>query len=74
MSAPTIEEKFARFFIGGCDVIVACLSGLFGHLELDWLARLLLAHGCAIDCVTMRRDVLDPQSDDVASLDPAIDG
>src|SRR6266436_9128906 len=50
------------------------LSGLFCHLELDRLARLLLAHSCTIDRATMRIDVLDAQADDVASSKVAIDG
>jgi hypothetical protein len=47
--ATAAEEKFAGLFPGGSEVIVDRLSGLFRHLELDRLARLLLPHGSAID-------------------------
>ena len=46
--ATAAEEKFAGPFPGGGEVIVDRLSGLFRHLELDRLARLLLPHGSAI--------------------------
>jgi hypothetical protein len=58
---------------GRLDVIVDRLSGLLRHLEPDGLAGLLLAHGCPIDGMTMRSNVLDPQADDVASSKLAID-
>jgi hypothetical protein len=48
--APAVE---AESRIRGCDVTVDSLSGLFGYLELDWLARFPLSHGCAIDRVTL---------------------
>ena len=72
--ATAAEEEFAGLFLGGGDVIVDRLSGLFCHLELDRLARLLLPHGSAIDRKTMRSDVLDAQADDVTSSKLAIDG
>jgi hypothetical protein len=37
------EKEFTGLFLGGCDVVVDRFSGLFRHLELDWLAGLLLA-------------------------------
>jgi hypothetical protein len=43
-TATAAEEEFTGLSLGGCDVIVDRLPGLFCHLELDWLARLLLAH------------------------------
>jgi hypothetical protein len=46
--ATAAEDKFAGLFPGGSEVIVDRLSGLFRHLELDRLARLLLPHGSAI--------------------------
>src|SRR5208282_661571 len=72
--ATTAEEELAGFFLGGGEVIVDRLSGLFCQFELDRLARLFLAHGCAIDRVTMRRNVLHPQADDIASSELAIYG
>ena len=74
-SPPTTagEEELTRFLVGGRDVAVDCLSGLFRHLEPDGLARLLLAHGCAIDGMTMGSDVFNLQADDVASSELAVD-
>jgi hypothetical protein len=72
--ATAAEEKFAGLFPDGSEVIVDRLSGLFRHLELDRLARLLLPHGSPIDRKTMRSDVLDAQAYDVTSSKLAIDG
>jgi hypothetical protein len=73
-TATAVEEELTRFFIGGCDVTVNGLSGLFRHLEPHSLAGLLLAHGCAIDSMTMGSNVFDPQGDDITSSELAIDG
>ena len=72
--ATAAEEELAGFFLGGGEVIVDRLSGLLCQFELDRLARLFLAHGCSIDRVTMRRNVLHPQADDIASPELAIYG
>jgi hypothetical protein len=56
------------------DVTVDRLSGLLRPLEPDGLAGLLLANGSTIDSVTMRSNVLHPQTDDIASWDLAING
>jgi hypothetical protein len=65
------EEELTWLLIGASDVTVDRLSGLLRHLEPDRLAGLLLAHGRAIDQVTMRRNVLAPQADDIASCELA---
>ena len=74
-SPPTTagEEELTRLLVGGRDVAVDCLSGLFRHLEPDGLARLLLAHGCPIDSVTVGSNVFDPQGHDITSSELAID-
>jgi hypothetical protein len=68
------KEVLAWFLIGGSDIIIDRLAGLLCHLEPDRLAGLPLAHGCPIDRMTMRSNVLDPQADNVASSELAIDG
>jgi hypothetical protein len=68
------EEELARLLTGGSDVTADRLSGLLRHLEPDGLTGLLLAHGCSVDSVTMRSNVLHRQADDVASSELAIDG
>jgi hypothetical protein len=59
--------------IGRSAVTVDCLTGLFRHLEPDGVTGLLLAHGCSVDGVTMRSNVLHPQAHYVASSELAIE-
>jgi hypothetical protein len=65
-TATAAEEELARLLTGGSDVTVDRFSGLLRHLKPNRLAGFLLAHRCAVDSVTMRRNVLDPQADYVA--------
>ena len=58
-TATAAEEELTRLLVGGCDVAVHRLSGLFRHLEPDRLARLLLAHGRPIDRMTMGSNIFD---------------
>jgi len=73
-TATAAEEEIAWLLAGGSDVIVDRFTGLLRHLKLDGLAGLFLTHGCSVDRVTMRRNVLHPQADDVAASELAIDG
>src|SRR6516162_3999355 len=73
-TATAAEEELTRLLVGGCDVTVDGLSGLFRHREPYRLASLLLAHGCPIDSMTMGSNVFDLQADDVTSSELAIDG
>jgi hypothetical protein len=68
------EQELVRLLIGGSDVIIDRLPGLLRHLKPNRLAGLPLAHRSAIDRVTVRSDLLDPQTDDVASSELTIDG
>jgi hypothetical protein len=74
LTATGTEEELARLLTCASDVAVDRLSGLLRDLKSDGLASFLLAHGCPIDRVTMRSNVLDPQADDIASSELAIDG
>src|SRR5215471_9894977 len=71
-SATTAKQELGWFLIGGSEIIVDRLSRLFGHFEPYRLASLPLVHCCAIDRVTMRSNVLDPQAHDVASSELTI--
>ena len=73
-TATAAEEELARLLTGGSDVTIDRLSGLLRHLEPDGLASLLLAHGRSINSMPVRSNVLDPQADDIASSELAIDG
>jgi hypothetical protein len=68
------EKELAWLRTGAPDITVDRLTGLLRHLKPDGLAGLPLAHGCPINCVTMRSNILDPQAKDVASSKLAIDG
>src|SRR5215469_5796965 len=72
-TATAAEEELTRLLVGGCDVAVYRLSGLFRHFKLDRLARLLLAHRRPIDRMTMGSNVFDLQPDDVTSSELAVD-
>ena len=61
------EEKLARFLVRCSEIVVGGFSSLLRHLEPDRLASLPLAHIRPIYCVTVGSDVLDLQTDDVAS-------
>src|SRR5215471_13424375 len=71
--AAAAEQELARLLIGRSDVIVDRLPGLLRHLKPNGLTGLPLAHRSAIDRVTVRSDVLDPQTDDVASAEFTVD-
>src|SRR5215472_16253297 len=53
------QKRLPRLLVGGCDVTVDRLSGLFRQLEPDRLAGLLLTHGCPIHGMTMGSNVFD---------------
>src|SRR5262245_16263066 len=66
-SRAAAEKEIARLLTRGSDVTVDRFSGLLRLLEPDRLAGLLLAHGRTIDGVTMRRNVLHLQADNVTA-------
>ena len=59
---------------GRPDVVVHRLAGLFRQFEPDRPPGLFLAYGRAIAGITIRRNVLDPESDDIAAPQLAVDG
>src|SRR5258708_14839733 len=51
------EQEFAGLSVCRADVVIRRLPGLFGNLESHRHAGLLLAHCCALDGVSVRRNV-----------------
>src|SRR5215217_6523996 len=68
------EQEFARLPACSTDVIVDRLPGLLGHLESNRLARLLLADRCSIDRISVRGNVLNFESYNIATAQLAVDG
>src|SRR5579862_6699664 len=68
------EQELAGLLSGCPDVTVNRLAGLFGQFEPDRTPGLYLAHGCPIDVIAIRRNVLDLESDDIAASQLAVDG
>ena len=73
--APTApgEQVLTWPLAGFLQEVVNGLSGLIRQLELDWSSGLLLPDGRAIDRIAIRSDILDPQGDDVATTQLAVD-
>ena len=55
-------------------MIINCLAGLLCDLEADGPSCFALAHGGAINSITIGSDVRDPKANDVTSTKFAIDG
>jgi hypothetical protein len=53
--------------------VVNGLPGLIRQLELDWSPGLLLPDGRAVDRIVIWSDIFDPQGDDVATTQLAVD-
>src|ERR1022692_2322008 len=67
------EQKIVGLSVRGADVIIDRLPGLFGHLEPHRHAGLFLAHRGTLDGVTVRRNVLYLEGDDIAPAQLAVD-
>src|SRR5437764_15162231 len=67
------EQKFARFLARGFDVIVDRLPRLPRQFKPDGPTGLLLPHCGAIDGIPARRNVLDPNCDNIAAPQLAVD-
>ena len=68
------EQELAGLLTRRPDVVVHRLAGLFRQFEPDRPPGLFLAYGRAIAGITIRRNVLDPESDDIAASQLAVDG
>ena len=72
-AAPTREQKFARPFASGSQVVINSLSGLLRQFEPNRLTGFLLADGCPIGCIAIRCDILDFQRNDIAAAKLTVD-
>jgi hypothetical protein len=68
------EHEFAGLLTGRPDVVVHCLTSLFRQFEPDRPPGLFLAYGRSIARITIRRNVFDLESDDIAASQLAVDG
>jgi hypothetical protein len=50
------------------------LDGFDPSTRLHWSPRLPLPHGCAIDCIAIRSNIIDLQGDNIATTELAVDG
>jgi hypothetical protein len=57
----------------GSYVLIDCLARLFCQLEPDRLTRFLLPHSGTFDCISIWRNVLDFESDDITAAQLAVD-
>jgi hypothetical protein len=67
------KHEFPWLFGAGDDECVDGLPSLLGQFEPDRLLGLLLSYGCSFGSISVWGDVLDLQSDDIASTQFAID-
>src|SRR5690242_18812279 len=70
---PTREQKFARPFAGGCQIVIDSLSGLLGQFKPNGMTGFLLANRCSIGCIAIRCNILDFQSNNVAAAKLTVD-
>jgi len=72
-TATAREEEFSRLLPGALEVCVNGFACLLRQLELDRYPRLSLSVRRAIDGMAVRSDVFDPQVDDIAAPELAVD-
>jgi len=68
------KKEISSLAVGRAEVVIERLPGLFGELKPHRPASFLLTHRCAINSVSMRGNVLDFESDDIATAQLAVDG
>ena len=73
---PTLRGKkeISSLAVGGAEVVIERLPGLFGELKPHRPASFLLTHRCTLNGVAVRGNVLDFESDDIATAQLAVDG
>jgi hypothetical protein len=68
------KKKISALAVRHAEIVVERLPGLFGELKLHRPTSFLLAHHCAINSVPVRGNVIDFDSDDIATAQLAVDG
>ena len=56
------------------EIVVDGLACLLGQLKPNWSPGLSLTHCRSINCITIGSDIIDPDGDDVAAPQLAVDG
>src|SRR5450631_4947100 len=67
------EQELAGLLVGGPQIFIDRLAGLFGQFKSDRSAGLLLTYGCAIRSVSARGDIVDFDRHDIAATKLAVD-
>jgi hypothetical protein len=70
----TCEKELARLPTTGLEVGVNGLACVLGQFKANGPTGLSLTHRRSINCVTIRRNVIDFNRDDVAAAQLTIDG
>ena len=74
IAPPAPSEQILTWPLAGLfQEVVNGLPGLIRQLELDRPPGILLSDGRTIDRIAIRSDVFDPQGDDVATTQLAVD-
>ena len=69
----TCEQELARLFVGGDQIIIDCLAGMFAQLKSDGLSGLLLPYRSPIRRVSASGDIFDFNCNDVTATKLAVD-
>jgi hypothetical protein len=72
-TAAICEQELAGLLVGGLQVIIDRLAGLFAQFKSYRSAGLLLSYGCAVRSVSARSDILDFDRHDIAPAKLAVD-
>src|ERR1700692_3516827 len=72
-TATTCEQELAGPLVGGLQIIIDGLAGLFAQFKSDGPPGFLLPDRCAIRRVSTGGDILDPDGDDVTAAKLAVD-
>src|ERR1700730_14989577 len=72
--AATGKKEFARLLVESSHILINGLACLLGQLKPDGLTCFLLTHCRTVNRISVRCDVLDLQSNDIATAQLAIDG
>src|SRR5207302_2102298 len=73
-STAAAEQEVARLSTGGANVVVDCMASVLGDLKSNRQTGLLLAYHGSIDRISMRRNVLDLERDNITTAQFAVDG
>src|SRR5690349_23099343 len=73
VASPTAEHELTKLFLAGSQVFINGLTSLLSQLKSNGLPSLFLADSGPIRCITVRRDILDFECNNIAGPELAID-